>query len=231
MSNQKLTRREKRVKAKRQKQMQSIGIMIIGVLIIVAGIVIVSVSGPRVSKGPGETYANDVGNAIGDPKAPVVIEEYFSFSCSHCRNFAVDNFPLLYEEYIQTGEVYYISRAYSNPNDAVGIASQAALCAGDQGKYFEMHDIIFANFSAYGYRADQLKSMANAIDLDMDQYETCMADGVHVSTIEDHLVLAGSVGVDSTPNFVINGQLAIVGNNEYSYFQSQIELAKGSTQQ
>lgn len=230
MSEQKQTRSEKRAKAKRQKQMQSIGIMIIGVLIIVAGIVIVSVSRPRVAKGPGETYPTAIDNTLGNPNAPVVIEEYFSFACSHCRNFAFDNFPRLLEEYIETGVVYYISRPFSNPSDAVGIASQAAYCAADQGKYFEMHDIIFANFSPYGYKRDELESMAHNIGLDLDQYNQCMANGDHIPTLETNLNLAAAAGVESTPNFLVNGELAIIGNNDFSYFQQQIELALASIQ-
>ena len=228
MSEQKQTRQERRLKAKRQKQMQSIGIMILGVLIIVGGIIIVSISKPRVSQAAKQTYLNVNGNAIGDPNAPVVIEEFFSFACSHCRNYSIENFPSLLEEYINTGIVYYISRPYSNPIDAVGIASQAVYCAQDQGKYFEMHDIIFANFSPYGYQPKELESMADSINLDLDLYNACMDNQTHVATIENNISLAEAAGINSTPNFLVNGTLAIVGNREYSFFQQQIELALAS---
>jgi len=106
MSEQKKTRREKRAKAKRQKQMQSIGIMILGVLIIVSGIVLVSISKPKVSEAPEVTYSNVDVNAIGNPDAPVVIEEFFSFGCGHCGNFSTDIFRHLLVDYINTGWVY-----------------------------------------------------------------------------------------------------------------------------
>jgi protein-disulfide isomerase len=233
MTNQKETRRERRQKAKRKKQMQSIGMMIIGLLIIVAGIVIVSVSKPRVSKAPEENYQNVNRNAIGNPDAPVVIEEFFSFACSHCQAFALESFPRLLEDYINNGIVYYISRplSFGGPSDAVGIASQAVYCAADQGKYFEMHDIIFANFSAYGYQTSQLESMAESIGLDMSQYNACISNADHAATIEADLALAVESEINSTPNFLVNGELAIVGNKDYSFFQQQIEIALATANQ
>jgi protein-disulfide isomerase len=233
MTNQKETRREKRQKVKRKKQMQSVGMMVIGLLIIVAGIVIVSVSKPRVATASEENYLNVDRNAIGNPDAPVVIEEFFSFSCSHCQAFAIDSFPRLLEDYINKGIVYYISRpiSFGGSTDAVGIASQAVYCAADQGKYFEMHDTIFANFSPYGYQASQLESMADNIGLDLDQYDACMSNGDHITTVDGNLNLAVESGINSTPNFLVNGLLAIVGNKDYSFFQQQIELALASAGQ
>lgn len=225
MTDQKLTRREKRQKAKRQKQMQSIGIMILGVLIIVSGIVLVSVTKPKVAEAQEMTYLNVNVNAIGNPDAPVMMEEFFSFGCGHCGNFSDENFPRLLEEYINTGLVYYISHPFTNPTDAYGIASQAAFCASDQGKYFEMHDAIFANFSAYGYQSKQLESMADSIGLDLKSFNTCLSGGDYIQTIEESNELAREAGIQSTPSFLINGELAIVGNKEYSFFQQQIDQA------
>ncbi len=224
MSEQKISRREKRQKAKRQKQMQSIGIMIIGLLIIISGVVLISLTG---SKDIELTYINVNRNAIGDPDAPVVMEEYFNFGCSHCANFAETTFPLLLEDYINTGLIYYISNpiTFGDPNDAFGIASQAAYCAADQGKFFEMHDAIFSKFSAYGYTAGQLEAMAKKVDLDLGEYNSCMANGDQISTLQTVLESSIEAGVNSTPNFLINGELAIVGNREYSFFQEQIDLA------
>ena len=225
MSEQKISRREKHQKAKRKKQMQSIGIMILGVLIIVSGIVLVAMTKPKVTEAPQVTYQNVNGNAIGNPDAPVVMEEYFSFGCSHCANYAADGFPPLLEEYINTGKVYFISRPFTNPTDVYGIAAQAALCASDQGKYFEMYDAIFANFSAYGYQGNELESMADSIGLNLDDYKACMSSGKHISTIDEFNAQATEAGITSTPNFLVNGELAIVGNREYSIFQETINQA------
>jgi protein-disulfide isomerase len=231
MSDQKLTRREKRQIAKRKKQMQSIGIMIIGVLIIFAGVVLVAFTKPKVEEAPGIAYQNVEGNAIGDPNAPVLVEEYFSFGCSHCRDFSEDKFPRLLQEYIDTGLVYFISYPFTNPTDAYGVAAQAALCAGDQGKYFEMHDTIFANFDAYGYKGSELQAMADGIGLDLNEYNSCMNNGEYVEALQNMGQGGQEAGVESTPNFLINGELAILGNQDYANFQAKIDQALASTGQ
>lgn len=225
MSEQKLSRQEKRQQAKRQKQMQSIGIMVIGLLVIVGGFVLISLGGPNVDTPEETTYQMTDGNAIGDPNAPVVIEEFFSFLCIHCRNFSEESFNRLVEEYVYTGQVYYVSRAFATPTDPAGIAAQAAFCAGDQDKYFQMHDIIFANFSNTGYTKNELEAMAEEIGLNMDEYDQCVQSGKFADTVSDDLAQGTEAGITGTPSFLINGALAVVGNREYAFFQQQIEAA------
>jgi len=226
MSDQKLTRQERRQQHKRQKQMQSIGIMVIGLLIIVGGFLLISLTGGPGVEVPDEiSYSMVDGNAIGDPNAPVVIEEYFSFLCIHCRNFAEESFNLLVEEYVYTGQVYYVSRAFADPASPAGFAAQAAYCAGDQGQYFQMHDIIFANFNSTGYTQNELESMAEEIGLNMDEYNQCLQSGKYADPVAADLARGTEAGITGTPSFLINDLLAVVGNREYSFFQQQIETA------
>jgi predicted DsbA family dithiol-disulfide isomerase len=60
------------------------------------------------------------------------------------------------------------------------------------------------------------------------EYKDCVSSGKFISTLEQFNALAGEAGINSTPNFLINGELAIVGNREYSFFQEEIELALAS---
>ena len=225
MSNQKLTRSEKRSKAKRQKQMQSIGIMVLGLLIIASGIVLVSFIQPKLADAPAYDYNMANGNTLGDPGAPVVIEVFSSFGCIHCRDFAVETEHSIIENYVNSGQVYYIYRSFNNPVDAVGIASQAAYCAGDQGKFWEMHDLIFANFSATGYSNKQLNAMADSLNLDRGLYDACMENGKYVETIQEDARLGTEAGVTGTPSFTINGALAVTGNRDIEGFRPLIEAA------
>ena len=225
MSDQKLTRQEKRQQAKRQKQMQSIGIMVIGLLVIVGGFVLISLTGPNVETPEEMTYQMTDGNAIGDPNAPVVIEEFFSFLCIHCRNFSDESFNRLVEDYVYTGQVYYVSRSFATPTDPAGVAAQSAYCAGDQDKYFQMHDIIFANFSNTGYTQNELEAMAEQIGLNMDEYNQCVQSGKYADAITEDLTAGSEAGITGTPSFLINGALAVVGNREYTFFQQQIDIA------
>jgi protein-disulfide isomerase len=225
MSNGKMTRAERRAKVKRQKQMQSVGLMIIGVLIIIGAIVLVTFLQPKLALPAEYDYGLVNGNALGDPNAPIVIEEFSSFGCSHCRDFALETEHQIIENYVKTGQVYYIYRAFNNPIDAYGIASQAAYCAGDHGFFWEMHDMIFANFSATGYTSKQLNKMAEILELDEGQFNTCMDTGKYVETIQEDAIAGTEAGVTGTPSFTINGVLAIQGNRDFAGFQTQIEAA------
>lgn len=225
MTDQKLSRREKRAQAKRKKQMQSVGIMIIGVLIIVAAFVLISLSSSRVNAAEAWDYQNVDGKNMGDPNAPVVIVEYFSFACSHCRNYSEGSLRPIIETYVNTGQVYYVSKNFNNPTDAAGIAAQAAYCAAEQDKYWQMHDIIFANFSSTGYTTSELEKMAKAIDLDMDAYDQCFSSPEIVSAVQADADEGRAVGVTGTPNFLINGNLAVLGNAPFENFQAEIEAA------
>jgi protein-disulfide isomerase len=225
MSNKKITRAERRQKIKRQKQMQSIGIMILGVLIIVGGIVIASFIKPKMAEAPNNNYTMVNGNSIGDPDAPVQIEVFSSFACIHCRNFAEETGPMIFETYAETGQIYFTYRSLNNPNDPAGIAAQAAYCAGDQGKFWQMHDTIFANFSNTGYSLKGLNAMAENLNLDEDAFNECMETGKYIEQINADAQAGQAVGITGTPSFTLNGQLVAEGNRDYAFFQQQIDTA------
>jgi len=223
MSDQKLTRAEKRAKAKRQKQMQSIGIMVLGLLIIAIGVVLITSIQPKLAEAPDYDYSMANGNALGDPNAPVVIEIFSSFGCVYCRDFSLETEHQIIDNYVKTGLVYYVYRSYNNPVDALGIAAQAAYCAGDQGKFWEMHDLIFANFSPTGYTNKQLDTMTEILSLDSGQYNSCMESGKYVEAIQGDAQIGAEAGITGTPSFTINGVLAITGNRDFAGFQPLIE--------
>ncbi len=225
-SDQKLTRTQRREKIKRQKQMQSVGIMILGVLIIVGGIVIASFAKPSVSASKIEAnYEMANGNGLGDPNAPVVLEVYSNFLCSHCLNFALEKEAMLIDEYVTTGKVYFVYRPFnSTPLDEAGVAAQAAYCAGDENKFWEMHDIIFSNYNT-GYTNKRLASMADKIGLNVSQFNECLTSGKYESQIESDFQKGVDAGISGTPSFTINGVFKIEGDQAYSVFQQQIELA------
>ena len=225
MSNQKQTRQERREKIKRQKQMQSIGIMVIGLLIIGGGFALISLTGPKVNTPDSVAYTMTDGNAMGDPNAPVVVEEFFSFLCIHCKHFSDDSFNKLVEEYVNTGQVYFISHAFADPAGPAGIAAQAAYCAGDQNKYFELEATIFANFNNTGYTQNELKAMAESVGLDVGEFNQCLSSGKYADTVNEDLNMGTNAGITGTPSFLINGTLAVQGNQDYANFQQQINAA------
>ena len=228
-SQQKMTRSERRAQAKRQKQMQSIGIMILGVLIIAAAVIVISFIQPGVQLAEERDFSLENMNGLGDPNAPVVIEIYSSFACIYCKNFTEETEGQIIDTYVNTGQVYLVYRSFNNnPADQYGIAGQAAYCAGDQGKFWEMHDTIFANFSGTGYTNSQLTSIAKEIGLDRGAFSDCLSSGKYAESVQSDFEAGIALGITGTPSFSINGVLAIEGFREFDAFVEQIESALAS---
>jgi protein-disulfide isomerase len=165
-------------------------------------------------------------NTLGNPDAPIVIEVYSSFACIHCKDFAMSTEIKLIENYVQNGQVYLIYRSFTgNPDDQYGISGQAVYCAGDQGKFWQMHDTIFSNFSATGYTKSQLTNFAKAIDLDEDSFTECLDNGKYSETILQDFQKGFDLGITGTPSFTINGEFVFAGNRDFEFFQQQIETA------
>lgn len=112
------------------------------------------------------------------------------------------------------------------PNHAEAIkAAEAAHCAGDQGKYWEMHDRLFADQRALGVPG--LKTSATALGLNMPKFNQCLDSGTYRDMIQADLEQGEKMGVNSTPTIYINGR-AVIGAQPFEAFKVVIdeELAK-----
>ena len=170
-------------------------------------------------------------NTMGDPNAPVVIDIFSDFGCSHCGDFALGNEERIAQDYVATGQVYFIYHStgslLGHPNTPV--AAEAAYCAGDQNKFWEYHDIIFSNQASlfldlYAKIDKTLSAYAESLGLDMGAFNACVDSGKYSDLVKQDEINARQVGISSTPSFLINGTL-YVGNISYEEFQKAIELA------
>ena len=155
---------------------------------------------------------------IGSPDAPVIIIEYTSHFCSFCIDFHNERLPLLVEKYIKTGQVKLISR-FISPAE-VGLA---VLCAQEEGKFSEMSDHIFKHVQELE-SADDLIVMAQAVDLNQENFNQCFNNRKYEDRVEEWFDQATQSGVEGTPTFFINGQ-KIVGNQPYLIFEEAINQA------
>ena len=234
--SKKLTRSQRRAQQRRQKQIKNMGFIAVGAIIIVVALIIPGLSQtptdeveiPEIIVPTPREHPMDDDNTMGDPNAPVVIEEFSDFQCSHCRDFFRDTEPLIINEYIATGQVYFIYRSKGDsPGGDSGRAMEAAYCAGDENKFWEMHDIIYANFSAGdsgGYSAERLTAMAEAIGLDVNTFEDCLKDKKYRDRVAEDDSAAQEKGVQGTPSFFIN-VIFVEGNAPYDTFRTYIEAA------
>jgi len=165
--------------------------------------------------------------AKGDPNAPVKMVDVSSFVCSHCRDYSLNTEPKIDEQYIKTGKVYYIAHVLGFDSQAQQLGA-AALCANDQGKYWEYSKLLFQNFGRTD--AASLATFAQQAGLDTQAFATCVNSGKHTKDASDSSSSAMSAGVDATPSFFLNGVLAVRGAVPFSCTPGTPECSAGDFQ-
>lgn len=180
----------------------------------------------QVAKNPPPLVAKS--NTMGDSEAPVHIIEYGDFQCPYCLKFWSETEPQLIEEYVNTGKVYFEYRSvgeFLGPES--GWAAEGAYCAGDQGKFWEYHDTLFTNWTGENvgdFTKDKLIKYAQALDLDMAEFESCISGEKHKGTVEQDAAQAEAHGVHATPTLFING-VKVEGSRPFEILKELIEKA------
>ena len=228
---------ERRQKRKRQNSMLTM-MMAGGVMMVLAAVIYASVTSSNVNlkawqiEQPAFTELDQFDlSGLGEPQAPILIEEYSSFDCGHCGNFALETKKLLEEEYIKTGQVAIIFRSVGNLEGAPALqqAVEAVYCAGEQGEFWNYHDLLFANqVRLFTNRTANISktigTFGEILDLNQIDFETCIAEGKYQELVNENRAAASELGISGTPSFVINGIL-LRGNQPYENFQTAIENA------
>lgn len=166
---------------------------------------------------------------LGDPDAPVKIVEFSDFQCFYCRRFYNQTFTQLKENYIDKGLVYLVYRDFplSDIHPDAQKAAEAGECADDQGKFWEMHNLIYEGQDKLGNGTvdiplESLKSYAEELGLDTDEFNACLDSGTYADEVDADVNAGLSYGASATPTFFINGQI-LVGAQSYETFQSRID--------
>lgn len=157
----------------------------------------------------------------GDEDAPVTIIEWSDFECPFCGRFYTETLGQIEEQYIKTGKVKLVYRDFPlsfHPNAQK--AAEAAECAGEQGKFWEMHDLLFEKGVSGGVAA--FKGYAKQLDLDTAKFDSCLDSGAMASEVQKDMSEGAAAGITGTPGFLINGKL-VSGAQPFSVFQQIIE--------
>jgi protein-disulfide isomerase len=141
--------------------------------------------------------------ALGRHDAPVTLVEFSDYQCPFCGRFFSATLSTLKRDYIDTGKLRLVFRDY--PLDQIHPqarkAAEAAHCAGDQGKYWQMHDRLFQNQNAL--TAEQLSEHARTLGLDGAAFDTCLKSGKQAERVQKGLEDGLAAGVQGTPGFVV----------------------------
>ena len=170
------------------------------------------------------------GHVMGSPNAPVEVVEFADFECPACGSFANLTEPDVRARLVNTGQVRFRFMDYPldiHPN--TWAAHSAAWCASEQGKFWEMHDLIFQNQDRWSSQATRrpnavLTPLAQQAGLNMQQYEGCIESGKFHPQIKANYEEALRRGIPSTPTFIIGTQ-QVNGAIGYDAFKRYVDQA------
>lgn len=242
MSEKKKSKRQQRREARRKQETRG---RLITISVIVVGALLISVALIYPNLRPAGEFVTPEGNprpmananSMGDASAPIKIEEFSDFQCPYCQRFYSETESQIVDTFVKTGKVYFVYRSFGDwigPESAA--TAEAAYCAGDQNKFWEMHDIIFDNHPGgenVNYFTDrQLTAFAEAIGLDMNAFSDCYNSAKYRDQLTKDLNDGKAAGVTGTPAFVmtysVDGQEKqrfIAGAYPFSEFEKQINEA------
>jgi len=189
---------------------------------------------PTTPAGPVDVATDDIAFAIGDPNAAVTLVEFTDYQCPFCARHFQQTFPLIKENYVDTGQVYYVFKDFplTSIHPQAVDAAQSARCAGEQEAYLEMHNALFLRQEDWADNqsaVDIFVEMAGQIGLDADSFTACLESGKYESAVMADLDEGVGFGVRGTPAFFINGNL-LSGAQPYDAFVQAISRVSGASE-
>ncbi|MFC1647509.1 DsbA family protein [Patescibacteria group bacterium] len=164
---------------------------------------------------------------IGSNTAPVVIIDFSDYQCPFCKKFYSNIYPNLKKDFIDTGKVKYVYRDFPlNIHQAAIGAAVAANCAGDQGKYWEMHNKIYDTQEEWS-KAENLSEVfsgyAKEIGIYTATFKTCFESDRYTQEVTKDKEDGKSYGVRGTPTLFVNGEILRGVPQSYDSFKEYLE--------
>ncbi len=167
---------------------------------------------------------------LGDAKAPILMVEFSDFTCGYCGKFFRETLPALKTEYLKPGKVRFAYRDYPRDEEGWGlVAAHAARCAGEQGRFWDMHDRLFEQHARLG--TGVILQLAKDLRLNADAFAACMDSEKHIPAIMADREMAGRLRFRGTPGFLLvrtdgkhfTDAFTIPGAVPYDRFRTEIE--------
>ncbi|GIK37158.1 MAG: hypothetical protein BroJett011_09910 [Chloroflexota bacterium] len=162
------------------------------------------------------------GHSKGSPDAPVVMVEYSDFQCPYCGRHAQEVAPRLEGTYIKNDQMRFVYKHFIVKGPDSVAAALAAECAGEQNKFWEYHDLLFARAGQVIFNADNLKAFAAELGLDVAAFNPCFDSQKYLNVVEANSTEAKQLGIRGTPGFFVN-DTPVAGAESLEYFQQLIE--------
>ncbi|RPI55589.1 MAG: hypothetical protein EHM56_05135 [Chloroflexi bacterium] len=154
--------------------------------------------------------AADSYRSMGEADAPVVVTEFSDYQCPACAQVEETLIPELIERYVDTGQVRFVFRQYplTQIHPYAPQAAQAAVCAGEQDNYWEMHEKLFAGQGEWAEAAevplDTFEGYAEELGLEGAAFEQCLSSDEAALVVQGDVMAGESLGINATPTFLVN---------------------------
>lgn len=205
----------------RNTKSRLVAFLILAVLVIAAVFSIISGINVFAKNDPKDTrtdFMSDI-RALGPENAEVTVTEYSDFGCITCK--AWHDFGIRDEILEKYGnKVRFIWRDFPVITANSKIAAEAGLCAHDQQKFWQYHDVLFENSPALD--ANDLKNYAATLGLDSQQFNQCLDSGLHTNEVELGLQKALDLGFRGTPSFIVN-EVPLIGPPSFEQLSTIID--------
>jgi protein-disulfide isomerase len=165
----------------------------------------------------------------GDPNATVTLIEFTDYECPFCGRHFTDTLPDIMKNYVDTGKVKYVVRDYPlSFHPGAQKAAEASECAGEQDKFWEMHDKLFSTQGSWGSdHVASFKKYATELGLNATAFNTCLDSGAMAAEVNADLSAGSAAGISGTPGFWIvsdDGQSqSVSGAYPYATFQAAFD--------
>lgn len=187
---------------------------------------------PAAAPPPPEKVQMNIGNgwySVGRADAPVTLVEFADYQCPFCKRFHTDAYAELKKNYIDTGKVRFVSRDLPLEFHSFAMkAAEAARCAGDQNKYWELRDALYTNSAPPN--DDVIKKAVEGLALDAKGFQACLDSDKYKADVQRDASDAAKLQISGTPTFVLAKSakdkldgVRIVGAQPFAAFQSAID--------
>lgn len=168
-----------------------------------------------------------LGYNSGSSEAPIRVLEFSDFGCGYCRQFHAESFPVLEEEFMATGKVEWkyvpiVIGLFPNAMEA----ARAGECAGEQGRFPVMRDLLFDRQREWKSSDDPeplMQGYAREVGLEMERFDNCVSEGWQDERILAGTQLSREVGVRGTPTFFVVGYAPIPGAIPLDLFREVLQ--------
>ncbi len=222
---------KKKIKKQKRKK-QGTNWKVVGGIVVISALVLVGLMALAFREPSRLDLANYCDNnpenciTVGSNDAAARIVEVSDYGCSHCKAYNLDVAPTLEETYFGNEDVQYRVMPYALGGQSgypTMPSAVAAMCANEQDGFWEYHHALFEiqGTSAFNTESGFIDT-AVSLGLDGDEFASCLADNDYADIIQENITAAGLAGINSTPSFMIDGDV-LVGEQPFSVFQMRIQ--------